>query len=88
MPHSSHIHAHTQSSLPTDRKKAVPLLQFVFVCASVISYVKYVLTLYVPHLFFWRLGWAVLRAFGISYVFSIIIVYQIRMCAMHELRMP
>ena len=46
------------SSFPTDRFKAVLLLQFFFcVCASVASYVEFVLPLFVPHLtFFGALG--------------------------------
>ena len=34
------------------RSKAVPLLQFFFVCASVVSYVTFVLSWFVLHLFF------------------------------------
>ena len=41
-------------SFPT--AKVVPLLQF-FVCASVVSYVAFVLSLFVPNLsFFWCLA--------------------------------
>ena len=36
------------SSFPTDRSNAVPLLQVFFVCASVISYVGIVVSLFVP----------------------------------------
>ena len=43
---------------PTDRSKAVPLLQFFIVCASVDSCgICFVVTVFVPHLsFFWCLG--------------------------------
>ena len=48
--------------------KAVLLLPF-FVCASVVSYVVFVMSIFVPHLsFFWCLGWAVLRVCCISRV--------------------
>ena len=51
---------------PNDRSKAVPLLQFV-VCVSVVSYVTFVLSLFVPHLsFIWCFERAVLRERGIS----------------------
>ena len=40
------------SNFTTDRSKAVLLLQFFFVCASVVSYVAFVMTLFVPHLSF------------------------------------
>ena len=52
-----------QKNVSTDlRSMAVPLLQFFFVCASVISYVAFVLSLFVPQLFFcWFLGRALLR---------------------------
>ena len=33
---------------PTDRLKAVPLLRFVFLCASVVSYVAFILSIFVP----------------------------------------
>ena len=39
-----------QRSFPTDRPKAVPLLRFLFVCASVVSYVAFVLSFRVPQL--------------------------------------
>ena len=46
----------------TDRSKAVPLLQFIFVCASMVSYEAFVLSLFAPHLsFFWCLRKDVLR---------------------------
>ena len=46
-------HTHTQSSFPTDRSEALPLLQFFFVCASVVSYVAFVFfSLFIPHLSF------------------------------------
>ena len=58
---------------PTDRSKAVPLLQF-FVCASVVSYHSVLFSLFVPHLsFLWCLGKAVLRDCGFSWVSSLII---------------
>ena len=48
------------SSFPADSFKAVPLLQFFFffffffffLCVSVVSYVAFVLSLFVPHLSF------------------------------------
>ena len=40
------------SRIPIDRFKAVLLMQFLFVCASVVSYVTFVLSLFVPHLSF------------------------------------
>ena len=44
-----------------------------FVCASVVSYVVFVLSFFVPHLtFFWCLGKAVFRDCGISWVSSLI----------------
>ena len=53
--------------------QAVPLLQFVFVFASVGSYVAFVLSLLVPNTsFFWCLGRAVLCYCGISGVSSLI----------------
>ena len=39
-------------SFSNDRSNAVPLLQFLFVRASVVSFVTFVLTLFVPHLSF------------------------------------
>ena len=42
------------SSFPTDHFKAVLLLQSFIVCASVVSYLAFVLSLFIPHLsFFW-----------------------------------
>ena len=57
-----------------NRFKAVPLLQFFFVFASVVSYAAlFFLSLLVPYLpFFWRLGTAVIRDCGIfcvSFIF-------------------
>ena len=40
------------NSFSTEHSKAVPLLQFFFVFALVGSYVAFVLSLFVPHLFF------------------------------------
>ena len=61
------------SIFSTDCSKAVPLLQFFFVCASVVSYVAFVLSLFVSHLsFIWCLGRAVLRDCGVSWVSSLI----------------
>ena len=60
------------SSFSTDCSKAVPLLQFFFVGASVASYMAFVLPLSVPHLsFFWCLVKGVLRHCGISWVSSL-----------------
>ena len=57
---------------------AFPLLQYFFVCASIVSYVVFVLS-FVPHLsFLWCLGRAVLHDSGISYNFvrlGIVLVY-------------
>ena len=59
------------SSFPTDCSKSVPLFKF-FVCASVVSSVVFVLSLFVPHLYFFRcLVTAVLRDCGISWVSSL-----------------
>ena len=44
------------SSCPTDRSKEIPLLQFFFVCASVISHVALAVPLFVLHYsFLWCL---------------------------------
>ena len=46
----------------TEKHTAVLLLQIFFICASVVSYLTFVLSLYIPNLsFFWCLGRAVLR---------------------------
>ena len=45
---------------PTKSSKANPLLQF-SVCASVVSYVAFVLSLFVPHLLFYCRGKVVVR---------------------------
>ena len=47
----------TSSGFPTvDSKAAIPLLQFLFLCASAVSYVAFNLSSFVPHLsFFWWL---------------------------------
>ena len=53
---------------PTDHSKAVPLLllQLSFVCVLLISYLAFVLSLFVLHLSFFRwLGKAVFRTCGI-----------------------
>ena len=64
----------SHSRFPTDRSKAVILLQFFFISASVVSYLAFVLSLFGPHPpFFWRLRRAVLRDCGISWVSSLII---------------
>ena len=48
-----------------------PLLQFFFVHTSLVLYVTFVLSLFVPHLsFFWCLGKVVLRDSAISWVSS------------------
>ena len=40
--------------MSTDCSKAVPLLQFFILCASMVSYVTFILSLFVPQLsFFW-----------------------------------
>ena len=62
------------SSFPSDCSKMVPLLQFIFVCASVILNVAFMLFLFV-HLSFFCLGKAVLSSCGISWV-SLLIFMQ------------
>ena len=60
------------SSFSSDRSVAVLVLQLVFVCALVVLYVPFALSLFVPHLFlFCCLGKASLRDFGISWVYSL-----------------
>ena len=60
------------SFFSTDLSKELSLLQFCFVCASMVSYVAFVLSLFVPHLsFFWCLKGYVLGDWGISLVFSL-----------------
>ena len=55
----------------TDCSKEILLLQFFFVCSSLVSYVAFVLSLFVLHLsLFWCLGRAVLHGCGISWVSS------------------
>ena len=57
------------NSFSTDRSKAVPLLQFFFVCASVVSQVTFVLPLFVLYLsFFWCPWQVVLCDFGFYWV--------------------
>ena len=73
------------SSFPTYRSKAVPLLQFIFVCASVVSYVAFVLSLLVPYLpFFCCFGRPVLRDCRISLVFSLIFLYAGKQRGSHK----
>ena len=61
------------SRVPTYRSKAVPLLSFFLVCMSVVSYLEFVLSLFVPHLsFFWCLGKTVFRDCGIILVSSLV----------------
>ena len=56
----------TASNVSNDISKVVPLLQFFSVRASVVSYVEFVLSLYVPHLAcFWCLEKPLLRDCGI-----------------------
>ena len=62
------------------RSKAVPMLRFFYVCASVVSYVAFILSLFVPHLsFLWYLevDELLLRDCGISGVSSYIFFYSI-----------
>ena len=40
----------TPSSFPTDPYKVVSLLESLFACASVVSCIAFVLSLFVPHL--------------------------------------
>ena len=65
------------SSLPATRSKAVLLSQFFFVCASVVSYMAFVLSLFVSNLpCFLFVGKAVLRYCGISEVFSLFFFFK------------
>ena len=58
----------------SDRSKAVHLLQF-FIRTKMVSYVAFILSLFVPHLsFFCSLGNAVLRDCANSLVFSFIVL--------------
>ena len=70
------------SSFCTDRSNAVFLLQFFYVYSvSVVSYVAFVLSLFVPHLFFfWCLGMAVLPDSGISWVSTYIFAFTRFLC--------
>ena len=53
------------------------MLQFFFVYASVVSYVAFVLSLFVPHpSFYWCHGRVALRDCGISLVPSLIFLYN------------
>ena len=46
----------------TERSQVIPLLQFFFLCASVVSYAALILVLFVPHFFLCMCLWkAVLR---------------------------
>ena len=57
--------------LPTDPRRFL-FCSFFLVCASMILYVAFVVTLFVPHFSFTRyLGRIVLREYGISCVFSL-----------------
>ena len=48
----------------------------VLLCALIVSYMAFVLSLFVPYLsFFWCLGKAVLRDYGISWVSSLIFLH-------------
>ena len=61
----------TPAGFPTICSKVVPQLHFFFVCASVVSYLTFGLSLYFPHLsFFWCLGRAMLRDYGFSWISS------------------
>ena len=67
------------SSFPSDRSKAVPLLQFFFACASVVSFVAFVLPLFVLHLSFILFPvWAVLCDCGISW--DLLLYFQLTYC--------
>ena len=72
MPTPSFLSPQQQPPIPppsfsTDRSKAVYLLQCFLVCASVVTYVKFVLSLFVSHLsFFQCLRKAILCDCGIS----------------------
>ena len=57
------------SCFPNDRFQGGSYVAVLFVCASVVSYVVFVLQLFVPDLsFFWYLGKVVLRASSIFWV--------------------
>ena len=61
------------SRFSTDHSKAVPLLQYFLFPASVVSYIAFILSLFVPHLSLRLcLVRTVLRDCGISWVFSAI----------------
>ena len=67
----------SHSNSLTDSSNAVPLLHFFLACASVVSYVVFVLSLYVPHLsFFWCLGKAILPGCVIFLISSLIFVHS------------
>ena len=63
----------SNSSFSTDRSKAIPLLQFSFVCVSMVSYVAFCVVHICSSLsFFWCLGRSVLcdeNFLGISLIF-------------------
>ena len=64
--------------LSTDHSKAVPLLQFFFVCASVI------LSLFIYHLsLFWRLGKSVLHDCCITWISSLILFIGLHLWFSH-----
>ena len=68
----NYVFRESKAGFPTDRSKAITLMQL-FVCVSVVSYVAFTLSLFVPKLsFFWCLGKAVLTDCGISWVSSLI----------------
>ena len=59
------------SCFSTDLSKAIPLLQFSFVCASLVSFAAFVLSLFVSHYLscFWCLGSSFLCDCSISWVY-------------------
>ena len=67
-PPHTHTHIHKHPSFPTDRSKAIPLLQFFFVCVSVMLYVAFVVSLFVPHLSFPFCPGRVVSSIGRHYV--------------------
>ena len=64
------------------RSNVVPLFQFVFFLASMVSYVAFVLSLFIPDLLFvWCPGKDVLRNIDISWVFSVVVCSTLRTLA-------